>query len=43
MRSVTEGRLSAGLPYLRFGQGPPLIMVPGGAGELANPRDSRAG
>jgi pimeloyl-ACP methyl ester carboxylesterase len=34
---VTEGRLSAGLPYLRLGQGPPLMMVGGGAAEHANP------
>jgi pimeloyl-ACP methyl ester carboxylesterase len=37
MRAVTEGRLSAGLPYLRLGQGPPLVMALGGAGEHANP------
>jgi pimeloyl-ACP methyl ester carboxylesterase len=34
---VTEGRLSAGLPYLRLGQGPPLVMALGGAAEHANP------
>ena len=28
--------LSAGLPYLRLGQGPPLVMAPGGAGEHAD-------
>jgi pimeloyl-ACP methyl ester carboxylesterase len=37
MRAVTEGRLSARLPYLRLGQGPPLVMALGGAGEHANP------
>jgi pimeloyl-ACP methyl ester carboxylesterase len=35
--AVTEGRLSAGLPYLRLGQGPPLVMALGGAAEHATP------
>jgi pimeloyl-ACP methyl ester carboxylesterase len=35
--AVTEGRLPAGLPYLRLGQGPPLVMALGGAAEHANP------
>ena len=26
MRVVSEGRLAAGLPYLRLGQGAPLVM-----------------
>ena len=34
---VTEGRLTAGLPYLRLGQGPPLVMAPGLSAEHANP------
>jgi len=29
--------MSAGLPYLRLGQGPPLVMAVGGAAEHANP------
>jgi len=37
MRVVSEGRLSGGLPYLRLGQGPPLVMAVGGAAEHANP------
>jgi pimeloyl-ACP methyl ester carboxylesterase len=37
MRVVSEGRLAAGLPYLRLGQGPPLVMAVGGAAEHANP------
>jgi len=35
--AVTEGRLPTGLPYLRLGQGPPLVMALGGAAEHANP------
>jgi pimeloyl-ACP methyl ester carboxylesterase len=35
--TVTEGRLPAGLPYLRLGQGPPLVMALGGAAEHASP------
>jgi pimeloyl-ACP methyl ester carboxylesterase len=37
MRAVTEGRLADGLPYLRLGQGPPLVMAPGGAAEHGTP------
>ena len=37
MRVVSEGWLSGGLPYLRLGQGPPLVMAVGGAAEHANP------
>ncbi len=29
--------MSVGLPYLRLGQGPPLVMAAGGAAEHANP------
>jgi F420H(2)-dependent quinone reductase len=36
---VTEGRLSAGLPYLRLGQGPPLVMALGRAADHASPAD----
>jgi pimeloyl-ACP methyl ester carboxylesterase len=35
--AVTEGRLPGGLPYLRLGQGPPLVMALGGAAEHATP------
>ncbi len=34
---VTEGMLAAGLPYLRFGHGPPLVMALGGSARHANP------
>ena len=27
MRAVTEGKFSVGLPYLRLGQGPPLVVA----------------
>jgi pimeloyl-ACP methyl ester carboxylesterase len=37
MAAVTEGRLPGGLPYLRLGQGPPLVMALGGAAEHAGP------
>jgi pimeloyl-ACP methyl ester carboxylesterase len=37
MRVVSEGRLAGGLPCLRPGQGPPLVMAVGGAAEHANP------
>jgi pimeloyl-ACP methyl ester carboxylesterase len=37
MQVVSEGTLSGGLPYLRLGQGPPLVMALGGAAEHANP------
>ncbi|HEU4912194.1 MAG TPA: alpha/beta hydrolase, partial [Actinomycetes bacterium] len=29
MSAVTEGRLAGGLPFLRTGQGPPLVMASG--------------
>ncbi|HSR23495.1 MAG TPA: hypothetical protein VLW53_08090, partial [Candidatus Eisenbacteria bacterium] len=35
--AVTEGRLPGGLPYLRLGQGPPLVMALGGVAAHANP------
>jgi len=35
--AVTEGRLPGGLPCLRLGQGPPLVMALGGAAEHATP------
>lgn len=37
MVAVVEGTLSSGLPYLRLGQGPPLVMMPGLSAEHANP------
>jgi pimeloyl-ACP methyl ester carboxylesterase len=37
MAAVTEGTLSTGLPYLRVGQGPPLLMAAGLSPEHANP------
>jgi pimeloyl-ACP methyl ester carboxylesterase len=37
MVAVTEGRLSSGLPYLRSGQGPPLVVASGLTSEHANP------
>lgn len=37
MAAVTEGLLSPGLPYLRLGEGPPLVMSPGLGPEHANP------
>jgi pimeloyl-ACP methyl ester carboxylesterase len=37
MGSVTEGTFSSGLPYLRLGAGPPLIVSPGLSSEHANP------
>jgi len=37
MRVVSEGKLAGGLPCLRLGQGPPLVMAVGGAAEHANP------
>ncbi len=35
--ALTQGRLPGGLPYLRLGQGPPLVMALGGAAEHAAP------
>lgn len=37
MATVTEGMLSPGLPYLRLGEGPPLVMASGLTPEHANP------
>ena len=37
MVEVAEGELSTGLPYLRLGQGPPLVMAAGLSPEHANP------
>lgn len=37
MVSVTEGRLSTGLPYLKLGQGPPLVVASGLSSEHVNP------
>ena len=37
MGAVTEGRLSTGLPYLKLGQGPPLVLASGLTSEHANP------
>ena len=37
MRSVTEGELSTGLPYLKVGEGPPLILASGLSAQHANP------
>ena len=35
--AVTEETMLGGLPCLRLGQGPPLVMATGGAAEHANP------
>jgi pimeloyl-ACP methyl ester carboxylesterase len=35
--AVTEGTLSTGLPYLRLGHGPPLVMAAGLSPEHTNP------
>jgi hypothetical protein len=35
--NVTAGRLSGGLPYLRLGRGPPLVMALGSSAEHARP------
>lgn len=37
MGVVTEGSLSTGLPYLRLGQGPPLVLASGLSSEHKNP------
>ena len=34
---MTEGTLSPGLPYLRLGHGPPLVMAAGLSPEHTNP------
>ena len=36
-RKVREGRLKGGLPYLSFGEGPPLVVFPGLGMTNANP------
>ncbi len=41
MPAVTEGELSTGLPYLRLGSGPPLLVLPGLSPEHANPTGAR--
>ena len=37
MRTVAEGRLSTGVPYLKLGGGPPLVVASGLSSEHANP------
>jgi pimeloyl-ACP methyl ester carboxylesterase len=37
MGAVAEGELSNGMPYLRLGQGPPLVVAPGLTSEHVNP------
>ena len=37
MRDVREGMLKGGLPCLSFGDGPPLVVFPGGGMSNANP------
>lgn len=37
MAEVTEGSFSTGVPYLRLGQGPPLLVAAGLTSEHANP------
>lgn len=36
-RDIREGRLKGGLPYLSFGEGPPLVVFPGLGMTNANP------
>lgn len=36
-RTLTEGTLSTGMPFLRLGQGPPLVVLPGLSADNANP------
>jgi pimeloyl-ACP methyl ester carboxylesterase len=36
-REIREGQLEGGLPYLTFGEGPPLIVFPGLGMTNANP------
>jgi pimeloyl-ACP methyl ester carboxylesterase len=38
MEAVTEGELSTGVPYLKLGQGPPLVMASGMTSEHTNPQ-----
>ena len=37
MRRVSEGRLSTGVPFLRFGKGTPLVVASGMTAKHANP------
>jgi pimeloyl-ACP methyl ester carboxylesterase len=41
MLQATEGHLSTGVPFLRVGQGPPLLVASGLTGEHANPTGMR--
>ena len=41
MAAVTEGHLSSGVPYLRLGHGPPLVVASGLTTEHANPTGVR--
>jgi pimeloyl-ACP methyl ester carboxylesterase len=41
MGPVTEGQLSTGVPFLKVGQGPPLLVASGLTGEHANPTGMR--
>jgi pimeloyl-ACP methyl ester carboxylesterase len=41
MVTVSEGVLSTGVPFLRLGQGPPLLVASGLTGEHANPTGMR--
>jgi hypothetical protein len=36
-REVREGQTEGGLPYLSFGEGPPLVVFPGLGMTNANP------
>jgi hypothetical protein len=36
-REVKEGQTEGGLPYLSFGKGPPLVVLPGLGMSNANP------
>lgn len=38
MRDVAEGSFSTGVPFLRLGQGPPLVVASGLTAEHANPK-----
>src|SRR5918993_4312033 len=38
MQPVTEGRFTTGVPYLRLGQGPPLLAASGLTPAHANPQ-----
>ena len=41
MVPVTEGQFSTGVPFLRLGQGPPLLVASGLTGEHVNPTGMR--